>query len=141
VSRWGDLITALEAVVRAATTAPTALPTGALGWERGIRPADRLSQGQFPHVFSDITSEDASTLAHVQRKVTTRILLHLWTQGETLVQLEARVDAIEAALLTSNTLSGSVRDIAIVSKAISDATSTGDAKRCAVLILEAWKVL
>ena len=141
MSRWGDLIASIETVVRAATTTPTALPTGALGWERGIRPADRLSQGQFPHVFSDITSEDASTLAHVQRKVTTRILLHLWTQGETLVQLETRVDAIEAALLLANTLTGTVRDIGIVSKAISDATSTGDAKRCAVLILEAWKVL
>lgn len=141
MSRWGDLLAALEAVVRAATTSPTALPSGADGWERVIRPPDRLHPGQFPHVFSDVVIEDAATLAHAQRRVSTRILLHLWTQGETLVQIEARVDAIEAALLADNTLGGLVRDIAIATKGISDATSTGDSKRCAVLILESWKVI
>lgn len=141
MSQWNDLMGALETVVRAATTSPTSLPAGAEGWERQIRAGDRLNAGQFPHVCCDVVSEDAVTLPNLQRRLTTRILLQLWTQGETLEQIETRVDAIEAALLTSYTLSGAVRDIAIVSKSISDATSVGDAKRCATLILEAWKVL
>lgn len=141
MSRWNDLMGALETVVRAATTSPTALPAGADGWERQIRAGDRLNAGQFPHVCCDVVIEDASTLPHLQRRLTTRILLQLWTKGETLEQLETRVDAIESALLTSYTLSGAVRDISIVSKGISDATSVGESKRCATLILEAWKVL
>jgi hypothetical protein len=141
MSRWSDLIGALETQVRAASTVPTALPAGAEGWSRFITSADKLNQGQFPHVFVDVIIEDGQTLAHVQRRVTTRILLHLWTLGETLAQIETRVDSIEAALLTSYTLGGLCRDISITSKGIADATTTGDQKLCAVLILEAWKVL
>ncbi len=141
MSRWNDVLGALETLVRAATTTPSALPAGTDGWERAIRPPDRLHSGQFPHVFSDVLSEDEVTLPHGQRRVTTRIVLHLVTQGETLDNIETRLDAIETALLASNTLGGLVRDVAIASKAIGDATSVGDAKRSASLTLEAWRVL
>lgn len=138
MSEWGSIVDALETHVRAVVT----LPTGANGWERGVRAGQSLATGQLPHVFAHDPTETATELDHQQELVEMSWQLDLWTSDATQEAVALKLDAIVTRLRTDPTLGGLV-DYSLVSGrgVVEAAIAEKSERRAGVLIVTTRKVV
>lgn len=128
MSRWGDEMTALIAIIRAAVGASLT----AANSERDFRPGEQLTTSELPHLFIFNPASRDSELAFLQTEVRTTYQAELWIDG-TQDTLCGYRDAIRDGIDADQTLGASVRRCRLLSDAIFEDSGAAGRK---VLALE-----
>lgn len=104
MSEWGAI---LDRVIVLAQAAVPELATAGRT-ERGIRVAEKLLPGEFPHLFAYDPRDSVALLPQLQERVTTTVILLLVTRDETQEATAQKADAIRDAIRGDPTLAGAV---------------------------------
>jgi len=104
MSEWGGIFDRLIAIAQGAV--PELATAGRT--ERGIRLAEKLNPGEFPHLFAYDPRDSVALLPQLQERVTTTVILLLVTRDETQEATCTKCDAIRDAIRADPTLAGLV---------------------------------
>lgn len=140
MSEWGAIIDALEVLARAAIPA---LPAGALGFEKGVRPGTDLRPAELPHCFAHDPTETASELDWMQQEVQFSVQLSFWASGASTVQetMNGYLDAVRDAVRGDPTLGGLVDFAWCATRGTIDQPIPGRTEKAGVVIVRTRKVV
>lgn len=133
MSEWGSIVTALEAIVRAADGT---IPSGADGFEQGIGSPQALGAHQFPHCYAHDPTEATTEIDWRIREVRLSLQLSIFSKGETQEQVNTRLDAIASGIAANPTLGGIVDFTFPVTRSAIEAQFVGKDLRAGVLIVQ-----
>ncbi len=140
MSRTGDILDALEVIVRSSQTGLSgslpALTAGAAGFERDLRAGGDLAVDALPHVFAHDPAQVRSELAHQQAERVLSIQLDFWAFEETQENMLTRLEACETALRADRTLGGLVERVEVTTLQVPDYFVIGKPHRVGLLLVE-----